>query len=80
MTLRVGGRSQAERVDVTGDEGRHDFGEVGDGLDALEPAGLEDGEECGSPGTAVLAGDEEPVLAADGDGTLLTLGRVVVER
>jgi hypothetical protein len=69
-----------ERIGVSGKEGRHDVGEVGGGFDALEPAGLEDGEQVGRPVTAVLTGDEEPTLPTDSDGTLLAFGGVAVER
>jgi hypothetical protein len=58
VTLGIGGRRQVEWIGETSDEGRRDVGEVGDGLGALELAGVEDGEQGGRPGTAVLAGDE----------------------
>ena len=76
----VGGWSQQEWVDVASNERRHDQREVDDRIEVLQSAGLEDGQEVSGPGAAVLAGDEEPILTSEGDGALLPLSGIVVER
>jgi hypothetical protein len=42
---------------------RYHVGEVGLGLDAVEPARAYDGVECGGPRSACIGAAEQPVFA-----------------
>jgi len=54
--------------------------QVRPGLDAEHPAAGEQRREDGVDAAAVVAADEEPVLAADGLTAEVSLANVVVER
>jgi len=62
-------RRQCQRIDVTRDQ-RSMVAEVGDGIEALQATRLEDCQQIGRPRAAVPPGDEQPILAAEGDRPL----------
>jgi len=56
-----------------------DVAQVAPGLDAVELAAREQGDEVGIDLCGVVAADEEPVLPADDLATELALGAAVVD-
>ncbi len=55
------------------------FHRTGEGIFAATNNCTVCGQQVSCPGAAVLAGDEEPILATECDGALLALSSVVVE-
>jgi hypothetical protein len=75
----VEGCTAADPVVGVDGEPVEDVGEVGERIDVVELAGLDDGVQDGR-GRGALAAGEDVVVPADRDGAEATLGEVVVER
>ena len=78
--LPVGGRELQDAADGPAGEEAEEVAEVGPGLDVVELAAGEEGDEGGVDLGGVVGADEEPVLAADGLAPQGALGGIVVER
>lgn len=84
MRRDPGFRGQVRQIDDPAisdeDQSWHDLHEVGDRVEVLEAARMEDRQQVGVAVPGVVAAEEEAVLADEGDDAQGVLGEVVVGR